>query len=225
MAAGASMVAAASLAARGLLAEEVTPKAAASAVDQQRGITGRAAVRTAGLKLAAISARPEIIRRTFVPQSMMASGIRLATPVVPRVSVKDAIPEAWRTQASPLVTPEVPRAVGTLLARQEARPVSSAEPPERRRASVGMVLVGEAVGLATAGAVASVGVGEVGASASDGRTGDLAGRSAGILGGTTLIGMPRGRHTPTRITTTTGPTIRLRTIRIRRITTTRREAT
>src|ERR1019366_6585697 len=157
MAAGASMVAAASLAARGLLAEEVTPKAAASAVDQQRGITGRAAVRTAGLKLAAISARPEIIRRTFVPQSMMASGIRLATPVVPRVSVKDAIPEAWRTQASPLVTPEVPRAVG------------------------------EAVGLATAGAVASVGVGEAGASASDGRTGDLAGRSAGILGGTTLI--------------------------------------
>jgi hypothetical protein len=38
-----------------------------------------------GLELAAISARPEIGRRTFVPQSTMASGIRSATPVVPHV--------------------------------------------------------------------------------------------------------------------------------------------
>jgi hypothetical protein len=61
-----NFVVAASMAARGRLAEEVTTKAA-------------------GLKLAAISARPEIGRRTFVPQSTMASGIRSATPVVPHV--------------------------------------------------------------------------------------------------------------------------------------------
>ena len=95
-------------------------------------------------------------------------------------------------------------------------------------------MVGEVVGLATVGAVvgvgaaggASVGVGEVGASASDGRTGAATGGSAGILGGTTLIGMPHGRRTlTTRITTTTGPTIRRRTVRIRRRTPTPREAT
>lgn len=89
-------------------------------------------------------------------------------------------------------------------------------------------MVGEAAGLAAVGAVA--GAGEVGASASDGRTGvftgDLAGRSAGIHGGTALTGMARGRPTLTiRITATTGPTIRRRTSRIRRMTTTRREAT
>src|ERR1019366_8034516 len=100
------------------------------------------------------------------------------------------MPEARRTPASRLVTPEVPRAVGTLLARrealrQEARPVLSAEPPELHRALVGAV--------ATVGAAATDGVGEDGASASDGRTGDLAGDSAGVLGGTTLIGTPRGR--------------------------------
>jgi len=61
----ADFVVAASLAVRGLL-EEVTTKAA-------------------GLKVIAIPARAEIIRRMFVPQSMMASGIRSATPVVPRV--------------------------------------------------------------------------------------------------------------------------------------------
>lgn len=99
-----SLVVAASEAARGPLAEEVTTKAA-------------------GLKLAAIPARPEIIRRMFVPQSTMASGIRSATPVLPRVPVRDAIPEARRTQASPLVTPESPMALGTPLAHQEARPV------------------------------------------------------------------------------------------------------
>jgi hypothetical protein len=151
----------------------------------------------------------------------MASGIRSATRVVPRVPAQDAIPEAWPTQASPLATPEAPIAVGILLARQaalrneeEARPIS-AEPPAQHPASVGVVKVGEAVG-----AVVGVGV-EVGASASDGRTGEATGdrtrRSAGILGGMALTGMARGRPTLTitiRITATTGPTIRRRTDRI-----------
>ena len=76
MAAIAGFVAAASMAARGLLAEEVTTKAA-------------------GWELAAVLARQEsgrqesgrrqIGRRMFVPPSTMASGIRSATPVVPRV--------------------------------------------------------------------------------------------------------------------------------------------
>jgi len=82
------MVAADLIAASGLLAEGVTTKAAAFVVDQRRVVTERAAVRTAGLKLAAIPVRSEIIRRMFVPQSTMASGIRSATPVVrlvPRV--------------------------------------------------------------------------------------------------------------------------------------------
>ena len=71
MAAIAGFVVAASMAARGLLAEEVTTKAA-------------------GWELAAVLARQEsgrrqIGRRMFVPPSTMASGIRSATPVVPRV--------------------------------------------------------------------------------------------------------------------------------------------
>lgn len=169
----------------------------------------------------------------------MASGIRSATRVVPRVPAQDAIPEAWPTQASPLATPEAPIAVGILLARQaalrneeEARPIS-AEPPAQHPASVGVVKVGEAVG-----AVVGVGVaaGEVGASASDGRTGEATGdrtrRSAGILGGMALTGMPRGQPTLTitiRITATTGPTIRRRTgrihPRIHPMTATRRQTT
>jgi len=84
--AGAPMVAA------DLMAAEVTSKAAAFVVDQRRVITEWAAVHTAGLKLAAIPARSEIIRRMFVPQSTTVSGIRLATPVAPRVPVKDVIP-------------------------------------------------------------------------------------------------------------------------------------
>jgi hypothetical protein len=79
------MVAADLMAARGLLAEEVTTEAAAFVVDQGRVLTERAAVRTAGLKLAGIPARPEIIRRVIVPQLPMASGILSATPVVRRV--------------------------------------------------------------------------------------------------------------------------------------------
>jgi len=61
-------IAGAGMAARGLMvAEEV-------------------ALQAVGLKRAAIPVRPEIgRRRTFVPQSTMASGIRSATPVVPLV--------------------------------------------------------------------------------------------------------------------------------------------
>jgi hypothetical protein len=66
MAAIAGFVAAASMAARGLLAEEVTTKAA-------------------GWELGAVLARRQIGRRMFVPPSTMASGIRSATPVIPRV--------------------------------------------------------------------------------------------------------------------------------------------
>ena len=235
-----SLVVAASEAARDLLAEEVTPTAA-------------------GPELAAISVRREIVSRMFLPPSTIASGIRSATPAVPRVRVRvlprvpvrgvprvpvrDAIPEARRTQASPLITPEFPMARGTPLAHQEALrneeaalPVSSAEPPARRRASSGAVPVGGAVGkvgavgvgaVATVGGVDGVGAGAAGASASDGRTGDLAGGSAGILGCTTPTGMLRWL-TPTRITATMGPTIR-RTVRVRRqirhITMTSRQAT
>ena len=66
MAAIAGFVVAASMAARGLLAEEVTTQAA-------------------GWELAAVLARQESGRRMLVPPSTMASGIRSATPVVPRV--------------------------------------------------------------------------------------------------------------------------------------------
>jgi hypothetical protein len=71
MAAIAGFVVAASMAERGLLAEEVTTQAA-------------------GWELATVLARQEsgrrqIGRRMFVPPSTMASGIRSATRVVPRV--------------------------------------------------------------------------------------------------------------------------------------------
>ena len=208
---------AASMAACGLLAEEVTTKAA-------------------GWELAAVQARREVGRRIFMPQSTMASGIRSATPVVPRVPAQDAIPEAWPTQASPLATPEVSRVVGIPLASQEALPVSAAAPSAERPASVGVAMVGEAVGEVTVGEAG--GAGEVGASASAGRSGvfigDRPGRLAGILGGMALTGLARGRPTLTiRITATTGPTIRRRTDRIhprirpqiRPMTATRRQTT
>jgi hypothetical protein len=197
----------------GLMAEEVTTEAAAFVVDQRPVVRERAAVPTAGPRLAAIPVGSQIVRRMFVPQSPMASGIRLATRVVPRVPVqailrvppKHAIPEAQRTQASPLVTAEIPI--------------------ELRQASVEVAMVGEAAMVGGA-----VGVGEavgVGASASDGRTGHLAGGSAGILGCTTPTGILQWL-TPTRITATMGPTIR-RTVRVRRqirhITMTSRQAT
>jgi len=160
----------------------------------------------------------EITRRIFVPQSTMADGIRSATAVVshevPRTSVKDAVSVASRTQASPLTISEGPTARGTPLAPQEPAPVSPAK-GSGVRASVGMVKAGEAAG------VVMVGAGVVGASASDGPTGaaigDRAGRSAGIPGGTTRTGTPLGLIPTTRITATTGTTIRRPTIRIRRI--------
>ena len=90
--------------------------------------------------------------------------------------------------------------------------------------SADMATVGVAVFLGPALA------GEVGALAWDGRigaaTGDLAGRWAGILGGTTLIGMRRGRRTTTTGTTLTAcTTIRRPTIPMLRMTTTRGQAT
>jgi len=61
------IVVAAPMAARGPMAEEVTTK-------------------VAGMGLAAITVRPKIGRRqTFLARSTMASGIRSAAPVVPRV--------------------------------------------------------------------------------------------------------------------------------------------
>jgi hypothetical protein len=193
-------VAAASMAARGLLAEEVTTKAG-------------------GWELAAVRARREIGHRIFALQSTMASGIRSETQVVPRVPTQDAIPEARPTQVSLLATPEVSRVVGIPLARPEALPVSVADPSAGHPASVGVVMVGEAVGAVTIGTVG--GAGEVGASASDGRSGvfigDRPGRLAGILGGMAPTDMARGRPTLTitiRITATTGPTIHRRIDRI-----------
>ncbi len=187
-----------------------------------------------------------------VPRAPVRVAPCVPVPAVPRAPVKVALPEAWRTQASPLVMPEFPMARGTpladpVLARQEARPVSPAEPPVRRRASaglvmVGVVMVGGAVGAAvgagavvgagaTAGAAAGggvvVGVGTVvGVGASEGRIGDLAGGSAGILGSTIPIGTPPRRHTTPTIRIMarimTGQTIRLPTVPIR-TTLTRRE--
>ncbi|MGA7929189.1 MAG: hypothetical protein WCA20_24720 [Candidatus Sulfotelmatobacter sp.] len=127
-----TMVAADITVAGGLMAEEVTAEAAAFVVDQRPVVRERAAVPTAGPKLAAIPVGSQIVRRMFVPQSPMASGIHLATRAVPRVPLKHAIPEAQRTQASPLVTAEVPMALGTPLTRQEASPVSPADPELRQ---------------------------------------------------------------------------------------------
>jgi hypothetical protein len=265
--------------------------------------------------------RLEISRRIFMPRSMMDSGIRSATPAVPRVSAEDAAPDPSRPPASPLITAEGPTAVGTLLARPGAlrrqqrpptrgglrhqgrftvalvsAPRTSAGPLSAIRLSLNRVSVtprsdllqtrdsdrthpclgarasvllaaskdleteglaaasvgagtafegsddmatvgGEAFGPATVtgGARAFLepalaGAGEVGVLAWDGRigaaTGDRVGRSAGILGGTTLIGMRRGRRT-----TTTGVILMERTtmrrlmIPMLRMTTTRGRAT
>jgi hypothetical protein len=100
VAAVATTVAADITVAGGLMAEEVTAEAAAFVVDQRPVVRERAAVPTAGPKLAAIPVGSQIVRRMFVPQSPMASGIRLATravpripvPTVPRVPLKHAIP-------------------------------------------------------------------------------------------------------------------------------------
>jgi hypothetical protein len=214
MAAIAGFVAAASMAARVLLAEAVVTKAAGwerAVVQAPREVGRHQNGRQNG-------------RRIFMPQSTMASGILSATQVVPRVPAQGANPEDRpTTQASPLTTPEVPTDVGILLARQaalrkeeEARPISAYP---SAGASAAVVMVGEAVGGVTVGAAG--GAGEALASASAGRTGvfigDRPGRLPGILGGMALMGMARGRPTLTiRITATTGPTIRRRTDRIHR---------
>jgi hypothetical protein len=129
-----TVVAADIMVAGGLMAEEATAEAAAFVVDRPPVVRERAAVPPAGPKLAAIPVGSQIVRRMFVPQSPMVSGIRLATravprvpvPAVPRLPLKHAIPETQRTQASPLETAEVPMALGTPLTRQEAGPVSPA---------------------------------------------------------------------------------------------------
>jgi hypothetical protein len=46
--------------------------------------------KVADQKLAGISVPPKIVRRIFVPQSTMVSGIPSATPVIPCVPSKDA---------------------------------------------------------------------------------------------------------------------------------------
>ena len=71
-------------------AEEVTAKAAVFVVGQELAFVERAAVLTAGLKRGAVLAQAEpvrrmFVRRIFVRRSTMASGIRSAAPVVPRV--------------------------------------------------------------------------------------------------------------------------------------------
>jgi len=203
-----TMVAADITVAGGLMAEQATVEAAVFVVDQPPVVRERAAVPTAGPKLAAIPVGLQIVRRMFVPESPMVSGIRLATRAVPRVPVaavprlplKHAIPETQRTP----------------LTRQEQSPVLPAKPPELRQASVEVAMVGEAamVGAAVAMVGEAVLAGEVGVGRSDGPTGDLAGGSAGILGCTTPTGMLQWL-TPTLITATMGPTIR-RTVRVRR---------
>jgi hypothetical protein len=71
-----------------------------------------------GLRATAISARSEVIRRIFIPQSTMANGIRSVTPEVPRVSVQEVVQEVSRAQASLRATPEISMAAGTLSAGQ-----------------------------------------------------------------------------------------------------------
>jgi len=84
----------------------------------------------------------------------------------------------------------------------------------RCRASLGVIMAGEAVGVvAMVGvtAMAGDGAGAVGDGVSDGRTGDLDGGSDGVPGSTIPIGMHQRRHTTTiRIMARimTGPTIR-----------------
>jgi hypothetical protein len=59
---------------------------------------------TVGFNPAEIPVRSEIVRRIFVPQSMMGNGIRSATPAIPRVSAEDAAPETSQAPTFPLVT-------------------------------------------------------------------------------------------------------------------------
>jgi hypothetical protein len=118
----------------------------------------------------------------------------------------------------------VRKAAGARLARREAQLVLWAEALEGHLASAGVDSVEAADSVSVAG-----GAGEVGASASDGRSGAAigarTGRSAGIPGGMARVGMLRWRTPTTPITATIGQTIRRRTLRIRRMRTIRLEAT
>src|SRR5882724_2268613 len=93
----------------------------------------------AGLSRAAISARPAIVRRILVPLSVrvpistMGSGIRSATPAIPRISAEGAAPEALVAPASPRTTGGGPTAVGTLLARPGAHRRAHAPTRDRLR--------------------------------------------------------------------------------------------
>jgi Trm5-related predicted tRNA methylase len=78
------MVVADIMAAGGLLVEEVITKAEAFVVGQGLVLMERAAVRMAGLKEDVVLAQAEVVRRIFVRQSTMGSGIRSANPAVPR---------------------------------------------------------------------------------------------------------------------------------------------
>jgi Trm5-related predicted tRNA methylase len=82
--AAAFMVVADIMAAGGLLVEEVITKAEAFVVGQGLVLMERAAVRMAGLKEDVVLAQAEVVRRIFVRQSTMGSGIRSANPAVPR---------------------------------------------------------------------------------------------------------------------------------------------
>lgn len=70
--------------------------------------------------LTAIPARSEIVRPTFIRQSVMDSGIRSATRGVLPASAQDAALEVLQVRVSPPVTQAGPMAVGTLLASQTA---------------------------------------------------------------------------------------------------------
>lgn len=80
--------------------------------------------------LTAIPARSEIVRPTFIRQSVMDSGIRSATRGAPQASAQDAAREVLQIQVSPLVTAAGRMAVGTPLAGQAAA----------RRQEVGLAL-------------------------------------------------------------------------------------
>src|SRR5208337_2137220 len=112
----------------------------------------------------------------------MAGGIRSATPAVPRVPVQDAIPAAWRTQASPLAILALPMVLGTPLAGR-ALPRQGAGPIQPEPLVSGVVMVGEAGGVVgTVGIVATVGAG-VGAGAGVGGGGGGHGWHRGWGGG------------------------------------------
>jgi len=124
----------------------VAPMEAQGAVE---AVTAEAAHR----ELAAVPVCRQVIP-ICRPRSTMVNGIRSVTAARPN-------------QASPLITLEFPTAPIIPLARQEARPVSPADPAGNLASTEASV--GEAVGVGDAAAGAGVdGVVGVGAGASDG---------------------------------------------------------